>query len=272
MPNEAPRQTPMRRKLIGRKLKIARLAANKTLRHPDIVDAVGSTRTLQRLEDGEATQLTYPVIGTLCDLYKMSAEEKFELQRLWRLGPATTWTQPRGRSVFGFAAFRELELQSSSVYRYESTYIPGHLQAETHMRRLFSRNPDYGAEQVKQSVKERLDWQQPFWEGRTGESHFLLGEAALRFGCDPAQLNRLIEVDEMDNATVRFLPFDSGHPSNLHVPFALLEFTSPSDPGIVIVEAQDAYLYFEESESLLSYRTSFDMADHQARTIREFRL
>jgi hypothetical protein len=262
----------MRRKLIGRKLKIARKAAGFPLRHPDITDAVGSTRTAQRLEDGEATQLTYPVIGSLCDLYRMPAEEKFELQRLWRLGPdATTWVQPRGRSVFGFAAFRELELHASKVFRYESTYMPGHFQTEAHMRKLFARNPEFGPDDIDRHVAERLDSQRPFWQGGDQRFYFLLSEAVLRFGCDAEQLERLIEADSLDHATVKYLPFDSGPPSNLHLPFALLEFPEEGDPDIVFVEAQDAYLYFEEASSVRSYRTSLDRTDERARAVREFK-
>lgn len=242
------------------------------MRHPDIVDAVGSTRTMQRLEDGEGTQLTYPVIGTLCDLYGMPAEEKFELQRLWRLGPATTWTQPRERSVFGFDAFRELELHASAVYRYESTYIPGHLQTEHHMRRLFAKNPDFNTEDIDRWVQDRMTWQRPFWEDDGRRSYFLLSEAALRIGCDAEQLERLTEADSQDHMTVKYLPFSSGSPSNLHVPFVLLSFPDEDDPDIVFVEAQDAYLYFEESSSVQSYRTSLDRADSQAKAIEEFRL
>jgi transcriptional regulator with XRE-family HTH domain len=152
----------MRRKLIGRRLRLRREQAGLPMRHAEITAIVGSTRSLQRLENGEATGLTFPIIGSLCDLYEVPPEEKFELQRLWRLGPATTWTQPRGRSVFGFDALRELELHASSVYRYESTYVPGHLQTENHMRHLFARNPEFGPEDIEHRVQERLNWQRPF--------------------------------------------------------------------------------------------------------------
>lgn len=174
MRNDAARQTPMRRKLIGRKLKIARKQAGYSLRHPEVTARAGSTRTVQRLEDGEATTLSFPVIGSLCDLYGMPKEEKFELERLWRLGPATTWTQPRGRSLFGFSAFHELQLHASTVHQYESTFVPGQLQSESHMRMLFSRNPDLGSTEVEEEVQLRLQSQRPFWQGNEPQHHFLV--------------------------------------------------------------------------------------------------
>lgn len=194
------------------------------------------------------------------------------MQRLWRLGPATNWTQPRGRSVFGYDAYRELELHSSAVYRYESTYVPGHLQTENHMRRLFARNPEFGPEDIEQRVEERLRGQGQFWQDIARRSFFLLSEAVLRFGCDAEQLERLIEVDSMNHATVTYLPFANGLPSGLHLPFALLEFPDEDDPDIVYVEAQDAHLYFEESASVRQYRASLDKADGQARSVKEIKL
>ncbi|WP_205323930.1 helix-turn-helix transcriptional regulator [Glycomyces sp. YM15] len=272
MRNDATRQTPMRRKLIGRKLKLARKKAGLALRHPEIAERAGSTRTAQRLEEGEATSLSFPVIGSLCDLYGMRKEEKFELERLWRLGPATTWTQPRGRGLFGFNAFHELQLHASVVYQYESTFIPGQLQSENHMRMLFGHNPELTEAQAEHEVQARLRNQQPFWDASTPVHHFLLSEAVLRFGCDIEQIDRLVEADSLDHATVRYLPFSGGPPNLMHLPFILLSFAAEDDPDIVFVEAQNAYLYFEEAESVRHYRGGLNAVAGLARSIKEFKL
>ncbi|MEU6250025.1 helix-turn-helix transcriptional regulator [Glycomyces sp. NPDC047010] len=273
MENETTRQTPMRRKLIGRKLKLAKLAKGKMVRHQDIVDAVGSPRTLGRLENGHATKLTYPVIGTLCDLYEMPAEEKFELQRLWRLGPETTnWTQPRGRAIFGFDAFNELQSQASVVTKYETTFVPGPLQSESTMRLLFSRNPELDAAAVDEEVRIRTQNQRLFWSGDGPQFHYLMSEAVLRMGCDAEQIARLNEADSLDHATVRYLPFSAGPPSLMHLPFTLLAFPAKHDADVVFVEAQDAYLYFEEAESVQHYKTRLVATDEMARSIKEFKL
>ncbi|MEV3935767.1 helix-turn-helix transcriptional regulator [Glycomyces sp. NPDC049804] len=272
MRNDATRQTPMRRKLIGRKLKIARKQAGYSMRHPEVTARAGSTRTVQRLEDGEATTLSFPVIGSLCDLYGMPKEEKFELERLWRLGPATTWTQPRGRSLFGFSAFNELLLHASEVHQYESTFVPGQLQTESHMRMLFGLNPGLSEAEVEQEVHLRLQSQRPFWQGTEPQHHFLVSEAVLRFGCDSEQINRLVEADDLNYATVSYLPFSGGPPPLLYLPFILLSFPAEDDPDIVFVEAQNAYLYFEEAESVRYYRNGLDSVEGLVRPIKEFKL
>lgn len=94
----------------------------------------------------------------------------------------------------------------------------------------------------------------------------------LRFGCDAEQINRLIEADELDHATVRYLPFSSGPPSMMQLPFILLTFPAVDDPDIVFVEAQNAYLYFEEAESVQHYRDGLESVEGQARSIKEFKL
>jgi hypothetical protein len=242
------------------------------MRHQEITAIVGSTRSLQRLEDGEPTGLTFPVIGSLCDLYKVPAEEKFELQRLWRLGPATTWTQPRGRSVFGYDAYRELELHASEVRQFEVHYVPGLIQTERTMRMLFSSNPEFSESDVELHVNARQRAQLPFWQENPGRKYdFLLSESALRSGCDAEQIERLFEADSLDHATVKYLPFDSGPPSRLTLPFILLAFAGEGDPDIVYVEAPDAHLYFEEAESVRNYRMGLEASEGQARSIKEFK-
>lgn len=263
----------MRRKLIGRRLRVRRKQVGLPMRHPEITAIVGSTRTLQRLEDGEATGMTYPIIASLCDLYKVPPEEKFELQRLWRLGPATNWTQTRGRQVFGYGAYRELELHASRVCKYESTFVPGHLQTERYIRAMFAGNPDLTEERIETETQNRLRAQGPYWRDDPDRPYqYLMSEAVLRFGCDAAQLERLVEADSLEHTTVRYLPFESGPPPLLYVPFSLLSFPDEGDPDIVYVEALDAYLYFEEDESVQFYRTGFDTSFDQARSVKEFKV
>lgn len=242
------------------------------MRHERITAIVGSTRSLQRLEGGEASSLTYPIIGALCDLYKAPSEEKFELQRLWELKEATTWTQPRGRSVFGYDAYQELELQASEVQQYESTWVPGKLQTRRYARNIFTRNPNLDEEGIEQGVTNRLRDQRSFWEG-TGERryHFLLSEAVLRYGCDAEQLDRMVEADSLDHATVRYLPFAGGPAPLLMLPFTLLSFPAEDDPDIVYVDAQNAFLYFEEVESVQHYRMSLDTTEGLTRSIKELK-
>jgi hypothetical protein len=99
-----------------------------------------------------------------------------------------------------------------------------------------------------------------------------MSEAVLRMGCDAEQVSRLVEADELDHATVRHLPFSSGPPLLLHLPFTLLSFPAEDDPDIVFVEGQNAYLYFEEAESVQYYRHGLDSVADLARSIKEFKL
>lgn len=186
--------------------------AGLPMRHERITAIVGSTRSLQRLEGGEATGLTYPVIGALCDLYKVPADEKFELQRLWELREATTWMQPWGRGPFGYNAYRELELQASEVYQFEANFVPGKLQTERYTRRIFSTNPDLDELGIETEVDRRLKGQEPFWQGGGGRTFmFLVSEAAIRFAGDQEQLDKLIAADDLPYASVRYLPFENAH-------------------------------------------------------------
>lgn len=247
--------------------------AGLPMRHERITAIVGSTRSLQRLEGGEATGLTYPVIGALCDLYKVPADEKFELQRLWELREATTWMQPWGRGPFGYNAYRELELQASEVYQFEANFVPGKLQTERYTRRIFSTNPDLDELGIETEVDRRLKGQEPFWQGGGGRTFkFLVSEAAIRFAGDKEQLDKLIAADDLPYATVRYLPFENGPSPLLNIPFTMLKFSSDEYPDIVYLDANDGTIYFEADQSVSFYRKSFVVGEGQSRSIKEIKL
>jgi hypothetical protein len=140
------------------------------------------------------------------------------------------------------------------------------------MRMLFGRNPELSEREAEREVQIRLRNQQPFWQDGAPEHHLLMSEAVLRMGCDAEQVSRLVEADELDHTTVRHLPFSSGPPLLLHLPFTLLSFPAEDDPDIVFVEGQNAYLYFEEAESVQYYRHGLDSVADLARSIKEFKL
>ncbi|GAA2153472.1 MULTISPECIES: helix-turn-helix domain-containing protein [Glycomyces] len=247
--------------------------AGLPMRHERITAIVGSTRSLQRLEGGEATGLTYPVIGALCDLYKIPAEEKFELQRLWELREGTTWSQPWGKGPFGYNAYQELELEACEVFRFETTYVPGKLQTERYARRVFSGNPGLDEAGVDRQVDLRLKGQQSFWGGGGGRTYkFLISEAVVRFAGDEEQIDRLIAADALPYATVNYLPFEYGPSPLLNVPFAMLSFADENFPDIVCVEAGNGMIYFEAEESVSYYRYSIAAGEGQYRPIKEITL
>lgn len=174
--------------------------------------------------------------------------------------------------MFGYDAYRELELHAKVVYKYETVFVPGRLQTETMMRMLYSRNPDLGEADIEREVEKRKQAQESFWQENPGrEYHFFLSEAVLRSGCDEAQIKRLVESDSLDHATVKYLPFSNGPLSPLTVSFTRLSFPDEEDPDLVYVEAPDAHLYFEEAEPVQYYRTGLVSLEDQARPIKEFK-
>jgi hypothetical protein len=266
------RQTPMRRKLIGRRLKFAREQANIPLRHSGIISRVGSTRTAQRLEAGEATQLTFPVIGSLCDLYGIPEEEKFELERLWDLGPSTTWIQQRKSRPLGFSAFFELEIQSNAVVGYESNYVPGWMQTANYMRRLFRSNSDLSRGAIKNSIDQRTARQPYFWEAKNRTYDVLLSETVLRSGCDRAQINRIMEASELDHVTIKYLPLGPPPPPTLLLPFRILSFPTPGDADIAFTDALAAFIFFEEDTSVKYYRQAYEAGEAIGEPMKGFKL
>ncbi|MFG3341160.1 helix-turn-helix domain-containing protein [Glycomyces sp. NPDC048151] len=262
----------MLRRQVGRELETMRLAAGVPLSDKGAAEIVGSTRTLKRLESGERVRLTYPVIGGLCDFYGAPSQRRFELQRIWQLVDERTWSQPSHAVVAsGFDAYVEFERIATRFDLYETVFIPGQFQTEHYMVRSFQNNPLIERSQIAKLVERRLGRQEVL-EARNPapELRVLMSEAALRYGCEEEQIQRLLEEDAKPNVTIRYVPFDGGPPHELSAPFHVLSFSDSADPNVVYLESPYERRFYENREVVAHYLRIIDAGDQRARSMREF--
>jgi hypothetical protein len=73
-----------------------------------------------------------------------------------------------------------------------------------------------------------------------------------------AQMERLIEVAELDNVTVQVLPNSAGvHPATSGQ-FSIMEFPEPHDADVVYVETLTSNLFIESDAEVYRYTLAFD--------------
>ncbi len=123
--------------------------------------------------------------------------------------------------------FMRYEAEAVALTSYQPLLIPGLLQTEETMRRLFDVHwPPLDDETVEERVKARLA-RQAIMATQTKAFTFAIGEAALRntLGCREAhkrQLLHLLEVGRQRNVVIQVLPTEGANPG-INGPFVLLE-------------------------------------------------
>jgi hypothetical protein len=262
------------RRQVGRELAAQRELAGIKVTDQEAAAIVGSTRTLKRLEAGVKVRVTFVVIGRLAEYYGAPRHTRFELERIWRFVDDEIWAQPsHAVENSGWDAYLEFERLAVGLNQFETMVPPGLCQTEDFMRRLFNRSGEPRRD-IPALIEDRLARQAEFerrLEGGALGWQVLLSETALHHGCDEGQLNRMLELNELQNVTFRFLPFAGGPYPLLHVPFSVLSFRNTEEPSIVYLESPYERRFYENSDAVGKYHQIFEGVLRQAKPLKEFK-
>ncbi len=232
---------------------------------------MGSTRTLKRLEAGVKVRVTFVVIGRLAEYYGAPRQTRFELERIWRFVDDEIWAQPsHAVENSGWDVYLEFERLAVGLKKFETMFVPGEIQTERTMRRLFQRG-DVSPERIPVLIEDRLARQETLSSRLESiKLQYLLTEMVLRCGCDEEQLDRLLEIEEHPNVTIEYLPFSGGPYPMLDVPFYVLSFRDHEDPSIVYLESPFERRFYENSDAVGKYHQIFEGGLRQAKSLKEF--
>ena len=238
----------------------------KTLRnqHGWTAEQVGeqlrfSPSKMSRLETGHRGASARD-INDLCDLYEVDDEQRQRLLQLASEGKQRAWWQPLGLPYYTYVG---LEAEAASISDFGLGFIPGLLQTADYARAILQAAvPRWVPEIVDQRVEGRMARQQllhadnaPDFEAVVDESvlHRVVGSRAVM----RAQLERLLELAELPNVTLRVLPYEAGALPAGNNKFILLSFASPDVSDVVFIEGLTSDLYLDEPSEVETYNTTF---------------
>jgi transcriptional regulator with XRE-family HTH domain len=238
----------------------------KTLRnqHGWTAEQVGeqlrfSPSKMSRLETGHRGASARD-INDLCDLYEVDDEQRQRLLQLASEGKQRAWWQPLGLPYYTYVG---LEAEAASISDFGLGFIPGLLQTADYARAILQAAvPRWVPEIVDQRVEGRMARQQllhadnaPDFEAVVDESvlHRVVGSRAVM----RAQLERLLELAELPNVTLRVLPYEAGALPAGNNKFILLSFASPDVSDVVFIEGLTGDLYLDEPSEVETYNTTF---------------
>jgi transcriptional regulator with XRE-family HTH domain len=249
----------VRRRELGARLRTLRADAGMTVEDAAARMEVSPAK-ISRIETG-ARGVSVADVRYLCDLYRVSAEERDRLLNLTRESKRRSWWQQYGLPE-SLATYIGLEDAAVSIHQYETSLVPPLLQTEDYAYALTSGTaPDAPDEQVRQRVQARLTRQDLLTSERPPDLWTVVDESALhRQVGGPAvmrsQLEALADRSRPKNVIVQVIPLEAGAHPGMDSAFTILHLEEVSD--VVYVEGLIGNFYLQSPADIARYRRAFD--------------
>jgi transcriptional regulator with XRE-family HTH domain len=257
------------RRQLGRYLRDLRNQAGLTVK--DAARGLEWSETkIWRIETGQTSLRSFDV-EVMCRVYRVQADMTAALMGLAKETKARGWWQAYGDAVpEWFDLYVGLEAAASKLFLYEQDLVPGLFQVPDYARTLIKADhPDESDEDADRRVGLRMARQALV--RRTIDPPALqvaLNESVLRrpvggAAVMAAQLRRLAEASDLQNVSLRVVPFAVGyHPGIVSGSFNVLRFPlngggQESEPPTVYADLYTGALYLDKPNEIERYAEAF---------------
>jgi hypothetical protein len=220
-----------------------------------------SATKLNYIEKAKWIEPSSDAVADLCELYGVEGRERDALIQLTREARQRGWWR-KYNDVFR-DDFVGLEAGASKIRTFETTFIPGLLQAADYIEMITRVAGIEDSAEIKRHVDARLERQKVLTRDVDScRLHAVIDENALLRIANPetreAQTRHLIEMIELPNVDVQLLRIADGVYPGAGEVFTYLDFPDPSDRDIVYLETAVDDRMLEETDELQRYMIRFD--------------
>jgi transcriptional regulator with XRE-family HTH domain len=239
------------RMILGRRLQERRQGAGASLE--DAARALRVTSlTIRRLEKAEVA-LKPLYVEKLLETYGADQQEIDEFVVLAeRANEPGWWHTYRDVLPNWFSAYVSLEAGARTLRTYEPHYVTGLLQTHAYARGVLRGGfPNEADEDLGRRVDLRLRRQSLLERPDAPTLWVVMEEAVLhRVVAGPEvmreQIERLLEVSELEHISVDVVPFTAGAHVGACAPFTYFRFEEPELPDIVYTEVLSGAMYLDQ--------------------------
>lgn len=228
-----------------------------------------SEAKMWRIETGQ-TSLRSHDVETMCRVYGAPEEMKVALMGLAKETKGKGWWHAYGDVIpSGFDLYIGLEEAARSLEEYSPELVPGLFQTPDYARGVIQNNTRLAAEEIDRRVQLRVQRQvlvtrstaPPTLRAVLNEAvvHRAIGGPAVM----AAQLDRLAQLNERPNVSIRVVPFSAGAHRGLDTgPFKIMRFPTTGDgrdhePPTVYVQGFTGALYLDKPDEIDRYAEAF---------------
>jgi transcriptional regulator with XRE-family HTH domain len=202
-------------------------------------------------------------LTTLLNLYGVEDEQyRASMKRLARDIHKVDWWSGQGPLLHNtLPDYLMLEADSKLVRSYEHSVVPGLLQTEAYMRRLFTEA--LPSEKVESMVEARMKRKEQLEDRHGFRVRVIIDAPALhRIGGGPdlvrGQLEHLLAEGRRQNVSVQVLPLDADLPMEQHGPFALFSLRDGPPADLVWLENMRGGTLLEQQDDVQVYAKAWD--------------
>ncbi|NYI03564.1 hypothetical protein FHU37_000507 [Allostreptomyces psammosilenae] len=212
---------------------------------------------------------------TLLDIYGVAEEDPKRdlILRLSRERSMRGWWQSYEGSLNpGYAEFIALESAAAEVQTFQPLVVPGLFQTSAYARAVIGATAvDDSPETVEPLVQVRMGRQAALVQPHGPVVTTVVHEAALRANTVPpgvmrSQLDRLMEIAELPNATFQVLPMAAPAHPGLTGAFQLLRFEAGPGMDVALVELLTTSIYVDAVPEVERYALAFQRIREMALT------
>jgi transcriptional regulator with XRE-family HTH domain len=215
--------------------------------------------TIRRLEKAEVS-LRILYVEKLLQTYGADRQEIDEFVAMAEQANKPGWWHAY-REVLPtwFTAYVSLETGAKALRTYEPHYVTGLLQTYAYARAtLRSGFPNESDDDLAMRVELRLRRQSLLERPDAPTLWVVMEETVLhRVVGGPEvmreQIDRLLEVSELDHVSIDIVPFSVGAHSGACAPFTYFRFEEPELPDIVYSEILSASMYLDQRPDVVSH-------------------
>ncbi|MDH6431629.1 transcriptional regulator with XRE-family HTH domain [Streptomyces sp. SAI-144] len=246
------------RMILGRRLQERRQGAGASLE--DAARALRVTSlTIRRLEKAEVA-LKPLYVEKLLETYGADQQEIEEFVVLAeRANEPGWWHTYRDVLPNWFSAYVSLEAGARTLRAYEPHYVTGLLQTHAYARGVLRGGfPNEADDDLGRRVDLRLRRQSLLERPDAPTLWVVLEEAVLHRvvgGPDVMreQIERLLEVSELEHVSVDVVPFTAGAHVGACAPFTYFRFEEPELPDIVYTEVLSGAMYLDQRSDVSAH-------------------
>nr|WP_202494796.1 helix-turn-helix transcriptional regulator [Streptomyces sp. SID4982] len=263
--------------VLGRRLQERRQEAGVSLE--DAARALRVTAlTIRRLEKAEVA-LKPLYVEKLLDTYGADRQEQDEFVAFAERANEPGWWHAYRDVVPGwFSAYVSLETGAKTLRTYEPHYVTGLLQTHAYARAVLSGGfPNDGDEDLARRVDLRLRRQALLERADSPTLWVVMEEAVLHRAVGGPevmreQIERLLELSELEHVSVDVVPFTAGAHVGACAPFTYFRFEEPELPDIVYSEILSGAMYLDQRSDVVAHleahnRMSLLSSDAQSRAL-----
>jgi transcriptional regulator with XRE-family HTH domain len=263
-----PASPTVRRRRLAAELR--RLRERAGLTGDDVAKRVEwSASKVSRIETAQTAPGTSD-IKKLLVLYGVEGRSADELLALGQEATRKGWWETYSSTLPPeYSALVGMEAEAKSAFSWAAQIVPGLFQTAEYAREVTNGYTEQIApippSETRRRVEVRLARQQVLTRDNPLELRAVLDESVLyrRFGNRDvmnSQMEKLLELSESDNISLRILPLDGRHPIGTGA-FVLLHFGDVhhvTHEDVVYIESLTGGRYVEEEDEVYRYRRSFD--------------